>query len=338
MNGICTLANDVIYDQLVALLNSIEAVAGKEMPVCVYPYDDRIDRIAAEIARRPNVTLYDDRESIERWEAFAGRVWETHPTARQRWQLRDDEPYHRVGMHRRFCAFDGPFDRFIYMDGDTLLMDSVTPIFASLDRHDCVVYDFQHKDITHVYEESSSQLEAVFSPERLQSEIFCAGFYGSKKGLFDGEKRDWLVSQLQGGEAEILYPMAPDQTIVNYMFMRSQLSIYNFALNLPKEQRTGCCVTSPHFEAKENILFDRGNRLTYLHYIGIPSKVFGRLCGGENIDFPYREVFLHYRYLHEPEKRPRLRGTPQPYNRRPSFARSVLQKMNVSQYLKFLQA
>lgn len=33
--GIYTLANDVVLDQLVALLNSIERNVGKDIPVCV---------------------------------------------------------------------------------------------------------------------------------------------------------------------------------------------------------------------------------------------------------------------------------------------------------------
>ncbi|MBE5229367.1 MAG: sugar transferase, partial [Microcystis aeruginosa PMC 728.11] len=51
-NGICTLANDRVYDQLVALLNSIEANGGKDLPVCVYPYDDQTEEIAKLIAQR----------------------------------------------------------------------------------------------------------------------------------------------------------------------------------------------------------------------------------------------------------------------------------------------
>ncbi|MCZ8163085.1 MAG: sugar transferase, partial [Microcystis sp. LE19-196.1B] len=213
MDGICTLANDRIYDQLIALLNSIEVNGGKDLPVCVYPYDDNIERIRAEIAQRPNVQLFDNRDVIDLWDNFAKSAWEPHPTAKERWLKAGSKGYHRFGTHRRYCAFDGPFDRFIYMDGDTLLMSPLDRVFAQLDNYDCVVYDFQHKDITHVYEVTSPKLLEIFSQERLNQEIFCSGFYGSKKGLFDEERRNWLIEQLRAGEAEILYPMAPDQTI-----------------------------------------------------------------------------------------------------------------------------
>ena len=150
MDGICTLANDRVYDQLVALLNSIEVNGGKDLPVCVYPYDDNTERIKAEIAQRPNVELFDNQEIIERWENFAKSIWDSHPQARERWLKSGcTDRYYRMGMHHRFIAFDSPFERFIYMDGDTLLLDAIDKIFAILDRHDCVVYDFQHKDPTH---------------------------------------------------------------------------------------------------------------------------------------------------------------------------------------------
>lgn len=330
MDGICTLANDRIYDQLVALLNSIEVNGGKDLPVCVYPYDDNTERIKAEIAQRPNVQLFDEREVIDLWDNFAKSAWEPHPTAKERWLKAGSKGYHRFGTHRRYCAFDGPFDRFIYMDGDTLLMSPLDRVFAQLDNYDCVVYDFQHKDITHVYEVTSPKLLEIFPQERLNQEIFCSGFYASKKGLFAENQRDWLIEQLRAGEAEIVYPMAVDQPLLNYMMMRSNFSIYNLALQLPKEERTGCCVTSPHFQALDNILYDRGKRLTYIHYIGLSSSLFTRLCSGENLDFPYRDIFLHYRYLYEPSQRPVFSDSPKPYQPpTPTFWQKVTRKLGL---------
>ena len=330
MDGICTLANDRVYDQLIALLNSIEVNGGKDLPVCVYPYDDNTERIRAEIAQRPNVQLFDNRDVIDLWDNFAKSAWEPHPTAKERWLKAGSKGYHRFGTHRRYCAFDGPFDRFIYMDGDTLLMSPLDRVFAQLDNYDCVVYDFQHKDITHVYEVTSPKLLEIFPQERLNQEIFCSGFYGSKKGLFDGERRNWLIEQLRAGEAEIVYPMAVDQPLLNYMMMRSNFSIYNLALQLPKEERTGCCVTSPHFQALDNILYDKGKRLTYLHYIGLSSSLFTRLCSGENLDFPYRDIFLHYRYLYQPSQCPIFTDSPKPYQPpTPTFWQKVTRKLGL---------
>ncbi|ACK67714.1 nucleotide-diphospho-sugar transferase protein [Rippkaea orientalis PCC 8801] len=330
LQGIYTLANDLVYDQLVALLNSIEVNVGKDFPVCVIPYDDRLEKVKNEIKKRKNVELLDNQTIIERWEDFARKIWNTHPFVRQKWDSEGIEDVYRLGMHRRFCAFDeeSPFDEFIYFDGDVLVLNSLDYIFEQLKHNDFVVYDFQYKDPSHVFNVKSERLTQVFSQERIGKEIFCAGFYCSKKGLFSAEKRNWFIEQLQAGEAEILYPNGPDQSILNYLVMKGGISAYNFALNLSPDQKTGCSVTSPHFELRDNLLYDKGQLLTYLHYIGVPLSAFNRLCAGENLGIAYREIFLHYRYLYEPENRPSFRGKPQPYDPQPSLTQKVLNKLS----------
>ena len=307
--GIYTLANDVVYDQLIALLNSIESNVSPDFPVCVIPYDARLTKVSEEIKRRPNnVTLFDDSEALDRWEKFAADIWRYHPTAYDVWNLRGVSGVNRMGMHRRFCAFDGPFERYMYLDADTLVLGDINPIFETLDDVDWVVYDFQYKDPTHVFNVHSPQLSQVFSEEQL-AKIFCAGMYAAKRGVFSQDQLSWLLEQLKT-EADVLYINGPDQAIVNYMVLKLGLDIRNLSKWLPADQVTGCCATSPHFEVQEDYLVDRGKRLTYLHYIGISSRFFTRLCAGENLDFAYRDTFLHYRYLHSPEQRPVFQGKP----------------------------
>ncbi len=329
--GIFTLANDVVYDQLVALLNSIEVNVGKDISVCIIPYDNRLEKVKAEISTRNNVYLLDNAEMIERWEQFASDIWHNNSSAKKRWESQGITGIYRLGMHRRFCGFDeqSPFDQFVYFDGDVLVLKPLDDIFGKLDNYDFVVYDFQYKDLSHVYNTTAQELPHIFPKERTDKEIFCAGFFGSKKGLFPLDKKRWIMEQLTSGEGEILYPNAPDQTILNYMVMRSGLSFYNFALNLPTEEKTGNSVTSPHFEQRNYLLYDNGKPLTYLHYIGVPSSAFTRLCAGENLDLPYRDIFLYYRYLHEPEKMPRFMRKPTSYNPPPSFTERILKKLNL---------
>ncbi|MBW4683611.1 MAG: sugar transferase [Komarekiella atlantica HA4396-MV6] len=320
MDGICTLGNDYVFDQLVALLNSIDVILGKETPVCIYPFDNQTQRIADEIAKRPNVFIYDNQESITRWDKF---MLEASPASMNK------NKYRIYGGHRRFCAFDGPFDRFVYLDADTLVMNSLDFIFEKLDEYNCVVYDFQFKYPDKVYNVNSDKLLQVFPENRLKTEIFCSGFYASKKGLFDQSKLEELLCYLRVGEREILYPTG-DQPVLNYMFMRSGIPVYNLAHHLPNNQVTGCSVTSKHFEEQNKILYDKGNRLTYLHYIGIPPNINQAVCAGENIEFPYRDLFLHYRYLHEPDKRPIFNNSSKRYDAPPpSLLTRALRKLKL---------
>ncbi|BAZ38177.1 nucleotide-diphospho-sugar transferase protein [Calothrix sp. NIES-4101] len=328
-DGIYILGNDVVYEQLVALLNSIDANIGKDYPICILPYDNQLDRIREEIKNRSNVEIFADTSVIQLWDNFVEEVWQAHPYAFQTWQKKEIKGMHRHGVHRRFCAFDGPFDRFIYFDADILVLNSIDYIFQQLYKSDFVVYDFQYTDPSHVYNIKSQQLLNIFSQARINSEIFCSGMYATKKGIFDEEKRNLLLSHLRLQDAEVLYINAPDQTILNYMVMRSGISTWNFSRHLPQEEVTGCCVTSSHFQEKNHLLYDKEVRLTYLHYIGLSSKLFSRVCEGENIIFPYRDIFLHYRYLHEPEKYPQFKKQPKAYDALPSFTSRVLKKLGI---------
>jgi hypothetical protein len=334
VEGIYILANDVVYDQLIALVNSIRVNAGKAYPICVIPYDGQIERVQAWLgqAQALGVTLFSDASLIDTWETFATQIWQCHPTAYDTWAAKGITGVNRMGMHRRFCGFDGPFERFIYLDADTLVLSPLAPIFAQLETHDVVVYDFQYKDPSHVFNVHSPKLEQVFPPERVNSEIFCAGMYAAKRGLFGTQQRQWLLEQLSQGDAEILYINGPDQTILNYMVMKTHTPCCNLARVLPRDQVTGCCVTSTHFEQRDYQLFDKGNPLTYMHFIGMSSKVFTRLCQGENLMFPYRDVFLHYRYLKEPQNYPEFIGAATPYNQPPpppTFKQKILKKIGL---------
>jgi hypothetical protein len=41
--GIYTLANDNLYDQVIALVNSIRKNYDPEIPICIIPYDEKIN-------------------------------------------------------------------------------------------------------------------------------------------------------------------------------------------------------------------------------------------------------------------------------------------------------
>ncbi len=307
-NGVYILANDVVFDQLIALINSLEQNVSKELPICIVPYDANTQRSRTATQQYPQVQWFDDKAILSKWETFSTQIWQMHPTAFESWAKRGVSGVNRLGMHRRFCCFDGPFERFIYLDADILAMNSLDLLFDSLERYDFVTYDFQYKDLGHVYDVNAESLTRVFERDRLQTEIFCAGLYAAKKGVFTDQMLTELLGHLKFGDAEILYPNGPDQSILNYMVMKSGISATNLARTLPHKNRTGCCVTSNHFQESNHVLFDAQAQLTYLHYIGVGSQFFKRACTGENILFPYRDLFLHYRYLKEPSARPPLTG------------------------------
>jgi hypothetical protein len=303
INGIYTLANDVVYDQLVALLNSIEVNAGREIPVCVIPYDQRLDKVRAEIARRDHVTLFEKYDSIAYWDDFATQVWKNYPRAQINWRKRGLSELYRLPMHRKLCGLDGSFDKFIYFDADTLLMGPIDYIYAKLDSFDWVVHDFQYKsELKYIFDAPQELLHQTFTEENLQHKVFCAGWFATKKHIFSQEMLANLLEKLKAGEAEVMALGGPDQSLFNYMVLQSGISYYNFAYH-DLERATGSHWSSK-FDVVDNVLYDQERRLTYLHYMSIGASTFTQLCLGEDMKIPYRDVFLHYRYLKLPEERP----------------------------------
>ncbi|MBW4527814.1 MAG: sugar transferase [Phormidium tanganyikae FI6-MK23] len=303
IDGIYTFANDVVFDQLVALLNSIEVNAGRKIPVCIIPFNDRIDRIKAEIETRENVTLFDQPELIAFWEDFGTQAWLSHPTAQRVWKEQGRPAMRRAEFHRKFCCFDGMFDRFLYIDADTLLMSPIDQVFEKLDRYDWVVNDFQYLSaINLIFNTDSKELLEQFSPEELKANIFCSGFFASKKSVFSQEKAAQFLERLKAGEADFMSVRGSDQPMLNYTVLGNKLSFFNFAYHDP-ENATGSHWSS-EFSDRDFVLYDRDKRLMYLHYMSISSSVFTKLCRGESVSLAYRDLFLHYRYLKSPQNRP----------------------------------
>ncbi len=302
IDGIYTLANDVVYEQLVALLNSIEANAGRQIPVCVIPYNEQLDKVKAEIAARDNVTLFEDSASIARWEDFGTRIWKAHPRALKLWKEYGLPENYRIERHRKLCCLDGPFNKFIFFDGDTLLMKPLNDVYQKLDEYDWVTNDFQYKsDLNYIFNWTEDKLEKVFSIKNISKQIFCSGWFASKKGVFDDAMLASLLEKLEAGEADALAWADSDQTVLNYLVLRSGISYYNYASD---DSATGNHWASK-FDVVDNIFYDQGQPLTYIHYMSVSSSDFARLCTGEDVNVPYRDVFLHYRYLKAPEQRPK---------------------------------
>jgi hypothetical protein len=59
--------------------------------------------------------------------------------------------------------------------------------------------------MSHIYIEASDPLGKVFSPERIENEICCSGFYAAKRGTFSQERLATLWGYCQAGDAEMLY-------------------------------------------------------------------------------------------------------------------------------------
>ncbi len=323
--GLCLLANDAVLHQLVALLNSLERNADRERPVLVIPFDAAVEGVARELARRPYAQLLDAPEVLATWDAFAAAARDD-PAAHAIWERKFGRPgLHRAGFYRCLAAFDAPFERFLYLDADMLVLDSLAPFFDALETCELAVFDDQYRAPQHVFDLASPRLDALFG-DRVREEVFCTGLFAARRGVLDAERRAAVLAGLRGGDAEVLYLWSADQTLLNYAALKTGIRTRNLYRERADAERVHTCVSKPDLVVRDGLVHDGGRRLPFLHYIGIPSTAVNAACEGRNLVFPYRDLLLDYRYLRDPEARPALRGRPRPFFRPPGRARRLWRK------------
>lgn len=306
--GLYTLANDRVYDQLIALLNSIEANVSSEIPILVIPFNHQIEKILQEIKFRPNVKIFQDLNSIQRWEDFAQQVWAAHPIARPQWLTR--LPAKNRGLHRKFVTFDGPFDQFVFYDADSLAMKPIDDIFEKLNTYDFVFNDWEHNkpDGKTALDLALATQAGCYPETQVRTKLHCSSFFGSKRGIFAEEELFALKQKLIDYQEVSWIPRWWDDAFLfNYLTLRSDRPQFNFTLSPNEQERTGNCADADPFVNINNVLYnEQGLKPIHrLHYMNYSPEDFARLTQGEDVDVCYRETFLHYRFLKQPDQQPK---------------------------------
>lgn len=340
--GIYTLANDAVYDQLVGLLNSIEANVSPDIPVCVIPYDTQLNRVQEELDARANVTLFDNWDSIQRWEAFAHQVWAAHPRAGQKYV----KPPRWYGGHlqRKFAAFDGDFDKFVFYDADSLAMKSLDTVFKKLDQYDFVFDDWEHRKPNPVTALNISVIEASgrYSEADIRPKLHCGSFFASKRGFFDAHTIERL-EKLLIEQQEVKWINGNDWwgevNLFNYMTLRCDYSLFNFTLSDNLQERTGNCADADSFVNIDGILYNaQGLKPIHrIHYMNYSHQDFARLSQGENVRIPYQDIFLEYRFRQAPQQKPKTLTSPNWLKEQKNKLNQMIKTIKAKFYRLFLK-
>jgi len=300
--GLYTLGNDVVYDQIVALVNSIRCNVDPDIPICIVPYDDKIQRLTDYVNRTENVTLFADREAIARWENFADRTWAAHPQAAQNAKIIGV----RKRAQRRYVAFEGPFEKFVYYDADSLAMKPLDSLFAKLAEFDFVFDDWEPRkpDAVAALRLDRIRDSGIYSVEAVRPLFHCSSFFGARRGLFDAATLQKMADLLIDRREIEWIPAIAEAFMFTYLTLRAGYSQFNFTQDGKSEEVTGNCADADPFVEVDRILYnaDGHKRIHRIHYMNFSSKSFARLCDGEDVGIPFQKMFLHYRFLNEPEK------------------------------------
>jgi hypothetical protein len=117
MRGVFFLANDTMFDQAVAFLASFRRY-NQSIPLMLIPFDDSAEMLKS-IRTEYDFSVWNDAKTLLRCDRLSasikGKVF---------------------GHYRKFAAWEGPFDEFIYVDVDTVILEPVNSVFEFLREYD----------------------------------------------------------------------------------------------------------------------------------------------------------------------------------------------------------
>ena len=277
--GVYFLANDRIYEQAVAFLNSFR-LHNPTIPLCLVPFAADSERVRA-LADRYDFTVLHDTAALETCDRI-GAAFHNGDIA---------------GQYRKLAMWRGPFDEFLYIDADTVVLESVDFVFDHLAGYGFLT---SHSNMPHIRRwvwRDSVYATGALTPEQID---FAAntGFVAYRRGLLDPrEVERGLAAPLA------LMPhmqlLCSEQPLLNYLIVTSgqaYSSLFVIAgssgdTTIPLERWAGDdlgAVVSGRLPATPTT----PNPVLLVHWAGFWQSV--RETGGV---VPYHDLWRHYRYL-----------------------------------------
>ncbi len=282
--GIYITANDKVIDHAIACLNSIRA-HDPSIPVMLIPYNDDYHQVAALLHRDYGVELYPDL-------AFIARLSENLQA------IFGADFFARPNTFRKQACWFGPFERYLYIDTDVVVLSAIAQVLDHLDDYDFLCYDYQHRGGIHNVFGSAVVDQQVFTPTEL-TEVFNTGFWASKSGLLsEQDLYDTFAECAAHPDYFDFSEKTSDQPIINYLILKRVARRFNLVRQ--PGGGPGNWAGSPHFVpivASEGMTLSDPNvnqPLDYLHWAGY------RIQPG----CPYWDIWAYYRYLRDPDSRP----------------------------------
>lgn len=274
--GVYFSANDVVYDWAIAFLNSFRTF-NPDLRLILIPFNDECDRLL-KLKHTYNFEIHID-PSFERLEAI-GQAFELGHTP--------TGPY----WFRRYAAFWGPCDRFMYLDARQIILADLKPVLSALDDFD---FDLLHFDcaVHQVYESGDLRREFL---RKGKARGFLSGLWASRKGLFTLERFEQLSAKaLQSREQ--LNPRNTDQAFINYSCDADSVRCGHVSEVLGDTCQINWAKTSGkvYKEKGKYYLWDYGGldhkrQFFLLHWAGYSLNAF----------MPNHSLFIQFRWMDKP--------------------------------------
>jgi hypothetical protein len=117
--GVYFLSNDKMYELTIAFLNSFRKY-NPEIPLCLVPYNSDYSKIAS-LSDFYDFTVFDDKDVMDFCDKISFRFYG-----------------HVSGSFRKLSFWQGPFEEFVYIDVDTVVLSNIEFSFNYLSDYDFI--------------------------------------------------------------------------------------------------------------------------------------------------------------------------------------------------------
>ncbi len=270
--GVYFSANDKVYDWTIAFLNSFRTF-NPDLRLILIPFNEKCDRIL-QLQTQYDFEVYID-PSFTRLEAI-GKAFELgHTLTGHYW-------------FRRYAAFWGQLDRFMYLDARQVVLADLTPLITALDKFG---FDFLHYDcaINQVYEPGEFRQQLL---KQGRGRGFNSGRWASRKGLFSLEEFETLAAEALKIRDQ-LNPRNTDQAFINYCCDMKPVVYGHFA-----EVIGGMCQNA--WARQSGTIYQKNSKYYLWDYGGLDHKKQAILChwAGYSLNEPIPHNFLFYKYFY----------------------------------------
>jgi hypothetical protein len=275
--GVYFLANDAILERVMAFLNSFRAY-NPTTPLCHIPFADDHSRVAG-LSERYGFATWQDEDVLRRCDVLS-RAFHNGQT---------------MGHYRKLAMWAGPFEEFVYIDSDTIVLDSIDFVFDYLDRYDFLTSHSNIARIRHwVWRDSIFETGAL-SHDQIEYAA-STGFVASRAGLIDTEV---VYRQLHAPLklAPHMELLCREQPLLNYLIVTSDRpysSLWAIAQatddwDIPQEQWAGHDIGMVE---SGRLVPSQVKRVLLVHWAGEWLRV--QTEGGV---IPYHDLWAYYRAL-----------------------------------------
>ena len=272
MNGIYLLANDVVLDWVITIVESIRA-HHCALPICIIAFDERTQRLET-LATKYHFEIWNDQD-VSKLDAVGSQFYPVRPID--------------AHMFRRLASFWGPFEHFIFADVDIVALMNWDELLNAYMTSGSRFWYFGRSE-TDVYCAGEFLDEFRRQGGGVQ---FNGGFFVSSRHVITYERILELVPRALALRSHL--KSSGEQPFFNFYLDSEQIPVESASAYLPDLYDWNWAPSSflgrtDFYEIAEREGNFLGKRFPMIHWAGYdPSS-----------HMPQRELFLKYRLRNAP--------------------------------------